>query len=99
MTRLTEHGLVLAEVLILFLQLAECGGKTADNGLIGELVDIGLDDKAEVEDELVAEILGVCDDNWIAKDGVFTVGGVDGHITVAERLAGDYIFLQNIEVY
>jgi hypothetical protein len=40
----------------------------------------------------------VGDDDGEAQDGVLAVGGVDGDEAVAEGLAGDDVFLEDVEV-
>lgn len=59
---------------------------------------MGLDEQAEVEDELVALVFGMSDDDGEAKDGVFAVGRVDGEVAVAKGLARDDVFLEDVEI-
>jgi hypothetical protein len=62
------------------------------------MVDIGVEDEAKVEDELVAQILCVGDDDGVAEDGVLAVRGVDGEVAVAKGLAGDDVLVQDVKV-
>lgn len=91
-------ALALAEILILLLHLGKGGGEVPHHALVGSLVDIGLDEDAKVEDELVAEILGVGDDDGVAEHGVLAVGRVDGYVAVAKGLAGDDVFVEDVKV-
>lgn len=87
-----------AEVLVLLLHLGKGGGEAADDTLVGGVVDVGLDEEAKVEYELIAQILSVRDDDGVAEDGVFAVGRVDGDVAVAEGLARDDVLLQDVKV-
>lgn len=91
-------ALALAQVLILLLHFAKDGGEAADDALVGDLVNVGLDEQAKVEDELVAHVLGVGDEDGVAEDGVLAVGRVDGHVAVAEGLAWDDVLLEDVKV-
>lgn len=88
----------LAEVLVLLLHLSKGGGEAADDALVGGVVDVGLDEEAKVEDELVAQVLVVGNDDGVAEDGVLAVGGVDGDVAVAKGLARDNVLLQDVKV-
>ena len=90
--------LALTEVLSLLLHLAKSSRESAHDALVGHLVDVGLDEESKVEDELIAHVLGVRDDDRVPKDGVLPVGGVYGYVAVAEGLTGDDVLVQNVEV-
>jgi hypothetical protein len=91
-------GLALAEVLVLLLHLGKGGGEAADDTLVRDLVNVGVDEQAKVEDELVALVLGVGDDDGEAEDGILAVGGVDGDVAVAKGLARDDVLLEDVKV-
>lgn len=90
--------LTQAQVLILLLHLGKCLGQTPHDALIRRLVALGLHQQAKVEDELIAHVLCMRDDDGKPQDGVLSVGGVDGDIAVAEGLAGDDVLLQDVKV-
>lgn len=87
-----------AQVLVLLLHLGECLSQAPHNALIRCLVALRLHQQAEVEDELIAHVLGMWDDHRESQDGVLAIGRVDGDIAVAEGLARDDVLLQNVEV-
>lgn len=88
----------LAQILILLLHFGKGGSEISHDALVGCLVYIGLDEEAKVEDELIALILGVSDDDGEAEDGVFVIGGVDGDVAVAKGLSGDDVLVQDVKV-
>lgn len=91
-------GLTLAQVLVLLLHLGECGGQASDHTFVGDLVGVDIDEQTKVEDELIALVLGVGDDDGIAEDGVFAIGRVYGNIAIAKGLPGDDVLLEDVEV-
>ena len=62
------------------------------------MVDVGVNEEAEVEDELIALVLGVGDDDGVAQDAVLGVGRVHGEVAVAEGLAGYDVLVEDVEV-
>lgn len=99
--RSRHHGagvLAQAQVLVLLFHLGKSGGEAADDALVGGVVDVGLDEEAKVEDELIAQILSVRNDDGVAEDGVLAVGRVDGDVAVAKGLARDYVLVEDVKV-
>ena len=86
------------QILILLLHLGKSRGETANDALVGGGGDGCLDEQAKVEDELIAQILSVRDDDGVAENGVLSVGGVDGDVAVAKGLARDNVLLQDVKV-
>lgn len=82
----------------MLLHLGKCSGETADDALVGGMVDVGLDEEAKVEDELIAQILSVRNDDGVAEDCVLAVGRVDGDVAVAKGLARDDVLLEDVKV-
>lgn len=62
------------------------------------MVDISVEDEAKVEDELVAQVLCMGDDDGVAEDGVLSIRSVDGEVAVAKCLAGDDVLVQDVKV-
>jgi hypothetical protein len=91
-------ALAQAKILILLLHLGKGGGEIPDNTLVGSLVDIGFKDDAKIKNELIAEVLGVCNDDGISEHGILAVGGVDGDEAVAKGLAGDDVLMEDVEI-
>jgi len=91
-------ALAAAQVLVLLLHLGKGDGEASYDMLKGGVVGVGLDEQAKVEDELVALVLCVGDDDGLPEDGVLAVGGVDGDEAVAKGLPGDDVLLQDVEV-
>ena len=91
-------GLALAQVLVLLLHLSERGGQASDHAFVGDLAGVDIDEQTKVEDELIALVLGVGDDDGVAEDGVFAIGGVYGDIAIAEGLPRDDVLLEDVEV-
>lgn len=87
-----------AKILILLLHLGKSRGEIPHHALVGSLVDISLDEDAEVEDEFIAQILGVGNNDREAEHGVLAVWGVDSDVAVAKGLAGDDVFLEDVKV-
>jgi hypothetical protein len=89
---------ILAQIPALLLHLGERDSQPAHDALVGHLVDIALDDQAEVEDELVAVVARARDGHGEAQHKVLAFRVGHGDVAVAEGLARDDVLLQHAEV-
>lgn len=86
------------QILVLLLHFGKGGGQATDDTLVSSVVDVGLDQKAKVEHEFIAQILCVGNDDGVAEDSVFAVWGVYCDVAVAKWLAGNDVFLEDVKV-
>lgn len=89
---------VPAQILILLLHLGKRHREPSHHPLVGDLVDIALDDQPKVEDELVALVLGVGDGDGEAEHRVLGVGVIDGNVPVEEGVAWDDVLLEDVKI-
>ncbi len=88
----------LAEIAALLLHLGKGHGQAAHDALVGDLVDVILDDEAKVEDEGVAVVALAGNGDGETEDNVFPLGVGNGNVAVAKGLARDEIFAEHAEV-